>query len=86
MLILQELNSMLPPAEIPACTEGYEGFYHLNEMSGSVEKTQAHYIIRDHDRERFEMRKQRMEKYAAILTINTARARLWRIYETPITI
>ena len=38
MLILQELNSMLPPAEIPACTEGYEGFYHLNEMSGSVEK------------------------------------------------
>lgn len=67
MLILQELNSMLPPAEIPACTEGYEGFYHLNEMSGSVEKTQAHYIIRDHDRERFEMRKQRMEKICRYL-------------------
>lgn len=53
-----ELQGMLPPAEQPAFTEGYEGFFHLTHISGEVEKTDMHYIIRDHDRNRFEERKQ----------------------------
>ena len=53
-----ELQGMLPEAEQPAYTEGYEGFYHLTHLSGEVEKAQLHYIIRDHDREKFEARKQ----------------------------
>ena len=64
MLILQELNSMLPPAEIPACTEGYEGFFHLCEMSGDESSAEAAYIIRDHDREKFETRKVLMQQTA----------------------
>ena len=52
-----ELQGMLPPMEQPAFTEGYEGFFHLTYISGEVEKTDMHYIIRDHDRTRFEERK-----------------------------
>lgn len=52
-----EWNSMLPPAEIPAHTEGYEGFYHLSYMSGDEEKTVPRYIIRDHDAAKFDERK-----------------------------
>ena len=58
-LIAMEFNAMLPPAEIPAHTEGYEGFYHLLEMSGNEETAKLHYIIRDHDRAIFEKRKER---------------------------
>ena len=49
---------MLPRWETPEHTEGYEGFYHLIGINGEVEQTTASYIIRDHDRERFEARKQ----------------------------
>lgn len=62
MLIFCHLNSMLPNDEIPATTEGYEGFYHLNGFSGSVEKTTAHYIIRDHDINKFNARKTFIKK------------------------
>lgn len=62
LLIFQEFNSMLPPTEIPSATENYEGFYHLNELSGNVEQTEAHYILRDHDAAAFAARKQRVEK------------------------
>ena len=48
----------LPKNETPEQTEGYEGFYHLHRMEGNVEDTLLHYIIRDHDREKFETRKQ----------------------------
>ncbi|MBR4962722.1 MAG: peptidase T, partial [Muribaculaceae bacterium] len=48
---------MLPRWETPEHTEGYEGFYHLVGCEGSVEKTTLTYIIRDHDRDRFERRK-----------------------------
>ena len=48
-LVAMEINAMLPEEEIPAETEGYEGFFHLLSMSGSVEKAQMHYIIRDHN-------------------------------------
>jgi len=56
-LIAMEYNRMLPPAEIPAHTEGYEGFFHLCDMQGDEEKAVLHYIIRDHDKEKFEARK-----------------------------
>lgn len=57
ILLAQEFQSMLPANERPECTEKYEGFYHLNGMSGSVEKAVCEYIIRDHDRKLFEERK-----------------------------
>ena len=56
-LIAMEWNSLLPPAEIPAHTEGYEGFFHLAGMTGDEEKAVLSYIIRDHDAARFEERK-----------------------------
>lgn len=56
-LLAMEFNSKLPAKEVPACTEGYEGFYHLTDMTGSIESARLHYIIRDHDRGRFEARK-----------------------------
>jgi tripeptide aminopeptidase len=52
---------MLPRWETPEHTEGYEGFYHLVQIEGDVEKTTLTYIIRDHDRDRFERRKKEME-------------------------
>jgi len=48
-LVAMEINSMLPKAETPANTEGYEGFYHLISMEGSVDKATLAYIVRDHD-------------------------------------
>lgn len=62
ILIAMELNSMLPQAETPSHTENYEGFFHLNTMEGSVEKTTLNYIIRDHDKIKFGKRKELMEK------------------------
>lgn len=58
MLIANELAAMLPANETPAHTQGYEGFYHLVGMQGTVEESTLSYIIRDHDRARFEARKQ----------------------------
>lgn len=57
--------AMLPANETPEQTEGYEGFYHLIGISGDVEKTTVSYIIRDHDRERFENRKKEVERLTA---------------------
>ena len=57
ILMAVELVNMLPPAETPAHTEGYEGFYHLCEMSGDETTATLSYIIRDHDRDSFEARK-----------------------------
>ncbi|MGO4110814.1 peptidase T [Paenibacillus sp. YAF4_2] len=57
MKIAMDLNSRLPVNEAPEHTEGYEGFYHLNTLQGDVEQTKMSYIIRDHDREKFEARK-----------------------------
>lgn len=56
-LIAAELIAMVPPAEAPAHTEGYEGFYHLCTMSGDESEAKLEWIIRDHDREKFEARK-----------------------------
>ena len=57
ILIAQEFNALLPVEQRPAFTEGYEGFYHIIDMKGSVENASITYIIRDHDREKFEERK-----------------------------
>ena len=58
---------MLPVEQNPMYTEGYEGFYHLEGMSGNEESALLHYIVRDHDRAKFEEKKQRAEKIAAYL-------------------
>ena len=57
-LMACEFNSLLPNDEIPAKTEGYEGFHHLISMEGSTEEAKLVYIIRDHDRALFERKKQ----------------------------
>lgn len=67
ILIGMEYESMLPAVEKPQYTENYEGFFHLNSISGNVEETVLRYIIRDHDREIFEARKATAEKIAAYL-------------------
>ncbi|WP_137745122.1 peptidase T [Staphylococcus capitis] len=56
----QQFNSLLPPSEVPERTKGYEGFYHLMSFEGNVEKATLQYIIRDHDRKQFDLRKKRM--------------------------
>lgn len=56
-LVAMEINSMLPQGETPRDTEGYEGFYHLIEMSGDVENANVSYIVRDHSAVIFEKRK-----------------------------
>ena len=60
--IAMEFHSLLPAMECPENTEGYEGFYHLIQMSGSVEESQLRYIIRDHDMEKFQSKKVLMEQ------------------------
>jgi len=62
-----EFNEMLPAQEIPACTEGYEGFHHLSHIEGDEEKTVLRYIIRDHDMNQFKAKKARFEKITAYL-------------------
>lgn len=57
ILLAQEFQELLPMHEDPAATEGYEGFYHPDTISGSVERVTVDYIIRDHDREKFEQKK-----------------------------
>ncbi|WP_339209787.1 peptidase T [Paenibacillus sp. FSL K6-3182] len=52
-----ELHGKLPANETPEQTEGHEGFYHLSSIQGDVEQTELHYLIRDHDRNRFNERK-----------------------------
>lgn len=67
LLLGIEFNSMLPEHEIPAHTEGYEGFHHLSRMEGDEEKTTLRYIIRDHDMDKFKEKKARFEKVAEYL-------------------
>ena len=67
LYVANRFISLLPENETPEHTEGYEGFYHLIGMNGEVEQTTVSYIIRDHDRARFEQRKQRMERLTAFI-------------------
>jgi len=67
ILLAMELNGMLPALERPEHTCDYEGFYHLNSLEGSVESARMTYIIRDHDRAKFEQKKAFLEDCAAKL-------------------
>ena len=62
MYIATEFINSLPRMETPEHTEGYEGFFHLYSINGEVEETVLQYIIRDHDKEHFEARKEMMQK------------------------
>ncbi len=67
LLMAMELNSLLPAAQRPENTELYEGFFHLTVLRGEVEKAQMEYIIRDHNRERFEQKKELLLSNAEML-------------------
>lgn len=67
LLIAMEFNALLPVFDVPQYTEGYEGFYHLDEAGGTVELTTLEYIIRDHDMEKFTARKEFMTKAATFI-------------------
>ena len=88
-LVAMEFNSMLPPDQIPAKTEGYEGFFHLCDMNGDCENAELIYIIRDHDKEKF-IEKKRLftdcanainEKYGAETCIATVRDSYYNMKE-----
>jgi tripeptide aminopeptidase len=64
LLIANEFISMLPENEVPERTSGYEGFFHLHDLSGNVEETILEYIIRDHDMDLFLKRKALMKTIA----------------------
>ena len=72
-LVAMEFNALLPAADIPRLTEGYEGFFHLCDMSGDVEHAKLHYIVRDHDRATFEMRKKTLVHAAKTINVKYAR-------------
>lgn len=65
--IAMEIQGMLPPEEAPEYTEGYEGFFHLIEMTGTVEESKMSYLIRDFDSESYENRKRLMQDIAAAM-------------------
>ncbi len=65
--VATEFAALMPEAETPEHTEGYEGFYHLIAMEGSVEEAELTYIVRDHDRHTFEARKRRLAEVAEFL-------------------
>jgi len=69
LLIAMEFNALLPPLETPAHTEGYEGFFHLAGLQGSVEHAHMNYIIRDHSMERFQQRKAAIQEAARQLNL-----------------
>lgn len=69
MYYASEFINALPKLETPEHTEGYEGFFHLHDMEGDVESTTLQYIIRDHDKDKFEARKALMQKI--VFDLNT---------------
>ena len=64
-LVAMELHSLLPALDTPYYTDGYEGFYHLTDLRGETEQAELQYIIRDHDRTKFDGRKAVMQKVCA---------------------
>ncbi|MGN5114761.1 peptidase T [Aeromonas jandaei] len=69
-------HAAMPADETPECTEGYEGFFHLAQMSGTVEESTLHYIIRDFDDQRFAERKALMESRVAAMQAGHPKARI----------
>ena len=66
-LVAMEINAMLPAGDVPEKTENYEGFYHLTDMQGNVEKAALDYIIRDHDAASFAAREACMRHIEALI-------------------
>ena len=60
--VASEIQSLLPEAESPRNTEGYEGFYHLTSMSGDLAHAESAYIIRDHDAEKFAAKEENLRR------------------------
>ncbi len=65
LLIAQELNALLPPNAVPAKTEGYQGFFHLDRLEGTAAQARMEYIIRDHDKGEFTVKKALLQRAAA---------------------
>lgn len=74
--IAMELHAMLPADEVPERTEGHEGFYHLTSIQGDVELTHLRYLVRDHDRNRFDERKQKLARIVEELKIKYGEERI----------
>ena len=66
-LVAMEFNSLLPAGDTPRLTEGYEGFFHLHDMKGDVSSAELDYIVRDHSRTTFEVRKETMRHAAKVI-------------------
>ena len=69
ILIAMEINSLLPVEQRPEYTEGYEGFFHVISFGGSVESADVRYIIRDHDKDKFEQKKNFLEKVCDFINL-----------------
>jgi len=67
ILIAKEFLNMLPDAETPGHTEGYEGYYHVIEFHGEVELTEMKFYLRDHDKQKFQARKNRIKEISQFL-------------------
>jgi tripeptide aminopeptidase len=68
-LVAQKFLAMLPASEIPERTTGFEGFFHLMSIKGTVERTEMEFIVRDHNRDLFEKRKKLMQGIAVQLNL-----------------
>lgn len=87
--IAMEFNAMLPQTEVPECTQDYDGFYHLTDMNGSIEKAQLEYLIREHDAEKFAARKEYVlsvaeqlnEKYGNVTVVAQVRDSYYNMKE-----
>jgi tripeptide aminopeptidase len=69
LLLANKIITMLPPAQRPEHTEKYEGFFHLLSLSGNVEKAEMQYIIRDHDRFKFEDKKKQLKEIVRLVNL-----------------
>ncbi|WP_336289038.1 peptidase T [Aeromonas dhakensis] len=69
-------HAAMPAEQTPECTEGYQGFFHLAQMNGTVEETSLHYIIRDFDDEGFAARKAQLKERVASLQLEAPKARI----------
>ncbi|HHQ4554037.1 TPA: peptidase T [Aeromonas veronii] len=69
-------HAAMPAEQTPECTDGYEGFFHLAQMSGTVEESTLHYIIRDFDDQRFAARKAEMQSRVAAMQAEYPKARI----------
>jgi len=72
-LVAHKIISMLPPTQRPEHTEKYEGFYHLMSLNGNVEKSEMHFIIRDHNFEKFEEKKKLLKEIVQLVNMEFGR-------------